>query len=115
MIKQTYIEQILGMADAGKFLIIYGFSVLGVIFSLLLHVNNRDQFSDATPALFSWKFFFIDNLQRLGFTLMLLFFGIRFSSYLFGQDVSEWLGFLIGLCLDKVSQIFKNLTLEARK
>jgi hypothetical protein len=115
MVKQNYIEQILGMADVKLFLIVYAFGLLGVLMSILLHVNGRDKTSPDTPVPFSWKFFIQDNLQRIVTALILLFLGIRFAGEMFGMGITMWTALVVGFCLDKVAQFLKNMSLEARK
>lgn len=90
------------------FLELYGYALLGMVISLLLHSSNRDQSSTATPYKFSMLFLLLDNWKRILLNLLALFAAVRFYPDLFGNPINPFLSFGIGLGFDKLLQMLKD-------
>lgn len=115
MEKLTFFERFIGTSDISSFVILFLFALIGAFISLRFQAHKRNKKSNSTPERFSWKFMLIDNINRIAVTFLLIFLGLRFSTMLLGQDMTEWGAVLLGLGLDKISELLKNLSLKARK
>lgn len=110
----TPFERFIGTTDISYFIILFVFALIGAFISLRWQVHTRDKRSTRTPANISWKFMLLDNVSRMATTFLLIFIGIRFSVLLLGSDMTEWGALLLGLGLDKISEMLKNATKKAR-
>lgn len=91
------------------------FAMLGAIISLRLQANTRNRLSENTPFKFSWRFLFLDNLQRLIFGFIVVFITFRFAPQILKTDFSMFIAFLVGFAFDKVLELIKKAENLARK
>lgn len=101
---------LLGNASGWVFVALVYFALFGACLSLLLQTTSRDVASAATPAHFSWNFFFADNWKRILTSLMLIYAALRFAPELFGVDISNFWSLIIGFANDKIAQVIKDKT-----
>lgn len=103
-----FVESIIGTTAPAKMLGMVIFIALGWALAILQDTNTRNVNSTATPAQFSWRFFFLDNIKRIALTLIIVFVQLRFFEQLTGQPLNEYTAFLLGFSSDCVSAMGKR-------
>lgn len=111
---EQFLEQFLGTKDTIGFGVSYLIAVIGALIMLRFEAAKRDKLSKNTPYHFSAWFLFRDNAIRIFTSLLLIYVGIRFSSLIFGSEVTFYTALVIGASLDKISEWLKNLSAKAR-
>lgn len=112
---ENFISNILGPLSLADYAAGMIFAMLGAIISLRLQANTRDRLSENTPFKFSWRFLFLDNLQRLIFGFITTFIAFRFAPEILKTDLSMFVAFLVGFAFDKVLELIKKAENLARK
>lgn len=102
-----------------QFCAAFVFTLIGVALSLLFNAATRDPNSETSPIEWSWEFFWNDNKMRIIKSVLLgllvIFVSLRFTKEIFGRELSMFFALMIGLSLDKVQTIVKNLTYHLKK
>ncbi|MGY0034470.1 hypothetical protein [Pedobacter sp. NJ-S-72] len=98
---EKLIELLLGNNDWPTFVAAMIFALIGAIISLRVKASKRDKLSPETPYKFSLTFLVWDNLLKLLASALPVFIGIRFSSALFGQEVTMVSALFIGYGSDR--------------
>lgn len=77
------------------------FVAIGAVLNIGLDVFNRDKKSTNTPEMFSWAFFFRDNILRFLFNVLAAYSIVRFFSDVFpGLKFSLPWAWMLGLASD---------------
>lgn len=118
MTQYTYI---LGFIPAVLFFAMLSFATLGIVMSLLIDSQKRDQNSTSTPEKFSYKFLIKDNWKSIAFTILAVILTLRFAPWFFPDQFSQealniiggsekWLlgSLFIGLGYNQLLQIWKS-------
>ncbi len=111
----NFIQHLIGTTDAASFAASFVFAVVGIILSLKLHSKKRNKADASTPYRFSIKFLLLDNIDRISFSLLLIFVALRFCKELTGMQLNMFVAFGLGFGLDKIVQKLKALSFTARK
>jgi cytochrome c biogenesis protein CcdA len=74
---------ILGFLSAKQFLSMCLFATIGIIISLLIDAQTRDQSSTRTPVRFSWWFLLKDNWKSILLTALIVLMTLRFVTSFF--------------------------------
>jgi len=107
---QTVAQLLLGDLSFNMFIAAITCSFFGALITILLGLRFRDKFKKETPEKFNWKFFFFDNIKRILVVIFCLIAAIRFYPNLFGEEISLWLAFVLGLGFDGVVFTIKQYT-----
>jgi hypothetical protein len=104
--------------SAEFYLAFYIFAILGMTFSMLVHFqqvkksNKRKQ----KETVFSFKYWFRNNIARLFGNLIAVFVFMRFhESMNIGVELTMFLGFIIGMSIDRVVLMIKNLRISSNE
>lgn len=111
---ENFLTQFLGTSDTMLFTVAFIYALLGLFISLGVSVKNRNKGSIATPRQFDLRFFLMDNAERIGKNAMILFAMCRFYTEMYGDPISSWKAFLLGLAFDRAYAVLKTLTKKAR-
>lgn len=101
-------SELFGTLTTDQFFAAFIFATLGALISLMLQANARDIKSESTPVHFSYTFLIRDNFRRILLSFLLIVVTIRFYTELTGNELSMFSSLLIGLGLDKISELVKN-------
>ncbi len=103
---QNFIQNVLGATDVATYVNSLFFAFVGVIFSLLLEVVNRDPNSPSSPICFSMSYLMSDNFKRLMASFFVnviaVLLAIRFTPELIGVQLSPIVALGIGVGFDKL-------------
>lgn len=112
---------LLGFLSLKLFLVMLLFAVLGIIVSLLIDSQRRDQSSKNTPEKFSWLFLLKDNWKTIVLTAIIVVLTIRFATSFFPdqfkgdelqtpEGIEKWLfgSLVIGLGFNQLVQVWKK-------
>lgn len=111
---EQFISQFLGTNDSIGILVSFSWAFLGFIASLSIGVSRRNKGSISTPRGFSWSFFVKDNILRFLGTILILFIGIVFHQELKGEPINTFKALVLGLGVDQIVAILKNINKKAR-
>lgn len=100
---QTLKSSIFGGIDPWHFLGLTLWALIGAYILIQINNNSRDPSSSRTPVKFTWRVWFMDNLRRVVFNLILILVTIRFSPELTGKEVNEFWALLIGFSSDGIA------------
>jgi len=106
----TFSQLFLGRYDLTTFFGFLFFALVGVLISLLVQSNKRDQNTTDSPVKFKWWFLFKDNWKRIISSILLIYVTIRFFKELTNLDLNMFLSLCIGLGWDKLSEFIKSKT-----
>lgn len=104
----TLKEYLLGGLEVNLFIACLLFAGLGILLALTLQALFRNKYSETTPTVWSWKFWFLDNWRKALITIILVYISIVFSYQVFQVEISTWFAFLIGLGFDNILKLVKN-------
>jgi hypothetical protein len=107
-VNESVLSYFLNGIDTNYFIALFIFGLLGALLNLLFNISDRDKESQRTPEKFSLLFLIKDNIVRFSITILLIYFGIIFSEYLFGVVITIQLAVCLGFSLDSVSELVKN-------
>ena len=112
---------LLGYVSLKMFLVMLLFATLGIIVSLLIDSQRRNQSSKNTPQYFSWAFLLRDNWKTIAMTVLIVILTLRFATSFFpaqfsGDDLAtpsgseKWFfgSLVIGLCFNQLIQVWKK-------
>lgn len=102
-------NHLLGGMAFETFAALFIIAMLGVLFSLLIHTTNRDVYSQNSPVRFSFIYMLKDNFSRIFLNIFACVVLIRFCKELTGKDLNDWVAFMLGMTLDKIMELLKNL------
>lgn len=111
---ENFLSQFLGTSDITLFVIAFIYALMGLFISLGVSVKNRNKASVATPRKFDLRFFLMDNAERIGKNAAILFAMCRFYTEMYGDPLSSWKAFLLGLAFDRAYAVLKTLSKKAR-
>jgi len=106
-----------GATNPDFFLWCLFFAGLGILFVLLMGTRLRDPASVNSPAKFSWKYLWNDNLRRILASVLAVYLSLRFMPDLLGWELNEWKALLVGTAWDGIALFLKQKTnwLETKK
>lgn len=112
---------VLGFTSLQAFLAMCFFAAIGIIISLLIDSQKRNQNSTRTPVKFSWWFLLKDNWKTILLTALVVLMTLRFVTSFFpdqfiGEEVGtaegleKWMfgSLIIGLSFNQLIQIWKK-------
>ena len=118
--ENTY-TYLLGFVSLKLFLTMLLFAALGIVVSLLIDSQKRNQNSSNTPRKFNWLFLLKDNWKTIALTAIIVILTIRFGTNFFPDQfkagdlvdpsgVEKWLfgSLLIGLGFNQLIQVWKK-------
>lgn len=105
---EDFLKNIFGQGSAAEIAATLFYAYIGALVSLLYQSVKRDPLSHRTPYHFSISFLWSDNAKRILRSIILIFISVRFSKELFGVSITLYFSFLIGLSVDKLSEILKQ-------
>lgn len=111
---EQFILKFLGTNDSIGTMVSLSWAVLGFIASLSIGVSRRNKGNISTPRDFSWSFFLKDNILRFLGTILILFIGVVFHQELKGEPINSFKALVLGLGVDQVVAILKNINKKAR-
>lgn len=94
----------------------YIFAFFGMILRWFFQYNKYGKKNPDSPAKFSWSYWIKDNvlpkLAAVLATIIIIFVSIRFPQELFGTVFSYGYSFAVGMSLDYISSILKNIKVK---
>lgn len=117
--KQSFLYHFLGGVEPGFFVSATTWSILGVVFMILVTVATRNPMNPNSPVDFSFQYLLSDKKNWFRFTRSILiaiiglFVLLRFTEEILGKELNMFMSFLIGAGLDRlllwlISVIRKN-------
>jgi len=91
------------------------FAFIGIFINTAIATKKAIKAGGTSPPKFSWSYWWKNNMERimrwLG-VLAIIFVGMRFSNEILNQNLTMFLAFLLGFCLDYFIEILKGLKLK---
>lgn len=101
-------DYLFGPIGLNMFIASFLFAMIGVVISLLIDANYRDQNSPKTPRPFKLSFLLKDNWKRIVLSLLVILVTIRFTKEITGWDLNMFVSLLIGVVYDKLVEYLKK-------
>jgi len=103
--KNEIVGYLLGNLTLPFLIAFYIFALMGVIFSMFIHVKKK------AKTKFSFKFWWHDNYARFFASFMSIYFVARFLNEFFtGLELNMFAGLVVGISLDQIIIVIRNKT-----
>jgi hypothetical protein len=112
---EKFLNEVLGTADLPTYLAAFLFAFLGALFATLYDLSRRNINNPAKPKALSFSFFLADNWARFAVGFLATFIALRFSSELFGLEITMKWSFLLGLSINEVAKQIVKSKINLRK
>jgi hypothetical protein len=108
--KKEFIHQLIGDTAPANMAAAFVFSMIGILFVLLMGTTVRNPMSTGSPIKFSWSYLFSDNAKRIMSGILAVMVSLRFAPELFNFQLEAWHGFAIGTLWDSLALAIKQHT-----
>jgi hypothetical protein len=111
----TFLNTILSGMDLAVFAGYFAIAFFAAVLSLILRAERKRKMSINTPDVFSWGFFFRDNITTFLINILFIPPCILFSNNVMGQEITGWVSFLIGFTLNELIVKLERFQEKARE
>jgi len=113
--KQARIKYLWGGASPAIYFWGLFFALIGIFINTYILTAKAIKKDPMTPQKFNWQYWWANNKDRImrwfGI-LAVIFISMRFANEIFSQELTMFFAFLLGLTLDKVIEVIRNLKIK---